>query len=183
MARITAGIAECRVSADPQDVLVALGLGSCVGVALFDPHASVAGLLHVMLPERPAAVEGPAARRAATTQDDPLTKYADSGVPELVAAVTRLGAVPWRLKAAIGGGAMMFKSVSSAGMNIGLRNAEAVAAVLQQMRIPLVATATGGTAGRTMSLYVDTGRVTVREAGGTETEIAVLSSVARAVTA
>ena len=158
---------------------MALGLGSCVGVALWDAQAQVAGLLHVMLPERPTAQESPCGRRALPAEDDPLTKYADTGVPELVAALGRKGAVPRRLKAAIAGGAMMFKSVSGRGVHIGTRNAEAVEAALRRLNIPLVAQAVGGTAGRTMSLYVDSGRVTAREAGGAETEIAVLGNPTR----
>ena len=35
----------------PEDVLITYALGSCVGVAIYDPVARVGGLLHYMLPE------------------------------------------------------------------------------------------------------------------------------------
>ena len=83
------------VSRDPDDELVALGLGSCIGVVMIDTPAHVAGLAHVMLPES-------GGERSAKG------KFADTAVPELLTRVLALGAVRDRLRVAITGGAAMF---------------------------------------------------------------------------
>ncbi len=49
MAEVLVRVAEYR-AARAGDVLVTLGLGSCVAVALHDAQAGVGGLAHVMLP-------------------------------------------------------------------------------------------------------------------------------------
>ena len=42
---------EIEVSKRAGDELVARGLGSCIGLALIDREAGVAGMAHVVLPE------------------------------------------------------------------------------------------------------------------------------------
>lgn len=149
---------ELAVSADPGDELVTIGLGSCIGVAVVDRGSAVAGMAHVMLPEAGADGEGPAG------------KYADRAVPALVAETERLGARRSRLEAVIVGGAQMFGRAIS-GLDVGARNAAAVKAALRRARIPLRAAEIGGAKGRTMRVYVEPARVTVKEAGGVETPL------------
>ncbi|MFP4036903.1 MAG: chemotaxis protein CheD, partial [Desulfobacteraceae bacterium] len=48
---ITVGVADMKVSSDPEVVLVTYSLGSCIGVAIHDAQAGVGGILHFMLPE------------------------------------------------------------------------------------------------------------------------------------
>ncbi len=150
---------ELAVSAMPQDELVSIGLGSCVGVALLDPASGVAGLAHVMLPEANAAYSAPA-------------KYADRAVPALVAQVERRGAQRGRLEAVLAGGAQMFGgSEGVEGLDLGMRNEAAVRAALALERIPVRAAATGGNRGRTVRVLPGSPRVTVKEAGGPEVEL------------
>ena len=42
---------ELAVSATPTDELVAVGLGSCIGLVIVDRSAGVAGLAHIVLPQ------------------------------------------------------------------------------------------------------------------------------------
>ena len=44
------GMADMNVAKD-KGILITLGLGSCVGIALYDPVVKVAGLAHCMLPD------------------------------------------------------------------------------------------------------------------------------------
>ena len=148
---------ELAVSRDPGHVLVSLGLGSCIGLALVDARTGVAGLAHVVLPD-------------SAGRDDKVGRFADRAVPELVSQLERLGAVRPRLKAVLVGGASMF-ALGSAGLDVGPRNEAAVREQLKALRIPIVANETGGNRGRTIRVTVDTGRVTSREAGGTEDEL------------
>jgi chemotaxis protein CheD len=148
---------EYAFSAGADDVLVSLGLGSCVGVALIDRGAQVAGLAHVVLP----AAEG---------RGDAPGKFADTAVPALLEAVEALGARRARLEAVLVGGASMF-SFGSAGLDIGQRNDAAVREELARLKIPVAAAETGGSAGRTVRVTVETGVVTAKSAGDSAVEL------------
>jgi chemotaxis protein CheD len=154
MTEISVRMGELATTADPDTVLVSIGLGSCIGLALVDAGVGVAGLAHIMLP---GPGEG-AARPPAT--------FADSGVRALVERVLELGARPARLSAAIVGGAQMFGSAGQ--LQVGARNEEAVRAALREARLPVAAAETGGSIGRTVRVYADDARVTSRAAGGSE---------------
>ena len=142
---------EMSISASSDDELVAIGLGSCIGLALLDRAAGVAGLAHVVLPESQGT-------------KGPEPKFADLAVPALLAAVQRAGARKERLEAVLVGGAKMF--ALGAGLDIGARNDAAVRAALGTQRIRIVATETGGNSGRTMRIAVGKGTVSVHVAGG-----------------
>ena len=132
------------------EVLAAVGLGSCIGVALVDTDAHVAGLAHVLLPE-------PASGREVTPG-----RYAITAVPALLEEMLRAGAKRERLVAKIAGGASMFPGLSATGVGaVGLRNAEAVRHALEQASIPLVGEDVGGTWGRTVHLQASDGAYVV----------------------
>jgi chemotaxis protein CheD len=151
---ISVRMGELAASADPGTVLMSIGLGSCIGVALIDPGARVAGLAHIMLP-------GPG-----DTASRPPGMFADSGVAALLESVLELGARRVRLTAVIVGGAQMFASTGK--LQVGTRNDEAVRLALRAARLPIGGQDTGGNKGRTIRVYVDEARVTAREAGGSE---------------
>jgi len=152
---------ELVVSDTPGDELVSIGLGSCIGLALVDRARSIAGLAHVMLPS--------ASSDAAN--DGQPGKYADQAVPALVAQAEELGARKVRLEAVLVGGAQMFKLGGGSALDIGARNDAAVREALAAARIPIRAEATGGSRGRTVRLHVGETRVTVKEAGGQDSEL------------
>jgi chemotaxis protein CheD len=158
MAETMVRMGELATSAVAGDVLVSLGLGSCIGLALLDRFTRVAGLAHVVLPDSGGA-------RA----DNPL-KFADHAVPTLVDRVVRAGGRRPRLEAALVGGASMFAGTTSA-LDVGQRNEAAVREQLKALRIPVLAAETGGKRGRTIRVHVDSARVTVREAGGSDHEL------------
>jgi chemotaxis protein CheD len=142
---------EIVVSAKGGEELVALGLGSCIGLALIDRAGSVAGLAHIVLPESRDGADGPG-------------KFADLAVPELLAQMRRAGARESRIEAVLTGGACMFALGSE--LDIGARNEAAVRSALSSLRISVAAAATGGNRGRTVRVTPDDCRVSVREAGG-----------------
>ncbi len=153
-AEIAVRMGEIAVSANPGDVLVSLGLGSCIGLALVDQRRGIAGLAHIMLPE-------------ALAGGGPVGKFADLAVPELVEQTVALGTARPMLKAVLVGGAQMFALGASGAMDIGVRNDTAVRAALAAQRIPVVAAETGGSKGRTIRV-VPGGVVLIKEAGGAE---------------
>ena len=151
-----ARMGEYAVSREAGSVLTALGLGSCIGLALLDRRTGVAGLAHIVLPTgHPSA-------------DDPPVKYAPTGVPHLIKELVALGARRPRLEAVLVGGASMFATSPSSGLEVGQRNEEAVREELGRARIPIVAAETGGSRGRTVRVYLDGCRVTAKVAGGKE---------------
>ena len=153
MGMIVVGMADLRVAKSP-DILTTLGLGSCIGITLYDKVHKVGGLAHVMLPTY-KGFEG-----------QNIAKFADSAIIELFKQVTRLGATKNSLVAKIAGGAHMFgHSQNSDIMKIGERNAKASLAILAQLGIPLHANDTGGTHGRTIELDTETGALKIKTVG------------------
>jgi len=159
--RIKVGVAEYAV-ASGESTLVTSGLGSCVGIALADTDAGVAGLAHAMLPsaenrESDAATDGGEGR--------PAGKYVDTAVPGLLEEMADRGADPVRIEARLAGGSAMFEFSSTDG-GVGERNVAATEAVLDEYDIPIVATDVGGDYGRSLTLEVPTGSLSVRRAHG-----------------
>lgn len=161
-------IGELVVSANPEDVLVAYGLGSCVVVCLYDPLVRVGGMLHALLPTNRAPFlsgvplrNGTPLRNGADTRP---TKFVDQGVPLLIAQVLDLGAKSFRLVARLCGGANMLAHTGLEGRadHIGQLNIQAAESALRSARVRLRASATGGRGGRTVKLHMADGRVTVK---------------------
>ena len=144
------GIAEYEVATDGA-VLTTSGLGSCVGVALHDPHSGVAGLVHVMMPSADEVDGG-----------DPA-KFADTGTELIVEEVTAAGADPDQLVAKLAGGSDML-DFSESGGGIGERNAAVVRETLQALEVPITAEDIGGDHGRSLRLESRTGDLVVKSA-------------------
>ncbi len=143
---IRVGMADYKVGKAP-DVIISYGLGSCIGISLYDPQSKVGGLLHIMLPDsiQSRASENPA-------------KFADTGIPLMVDEVVKLGAARSRLVAKIAGGSQMFAFANATDiMRVGARNADAVKRVLKELKIPLKAEDVGGNYGRTVQIDLQTG--------------------------
>ncbi|AMA72691.1 MULTISPECIES: chemotaxis protein CheD [Aneurinibacillus] len=148
---IKVGMADLNVAKSP-DRIRTTGLGSCVGVVLFDGQNKIGGMAHIMLPDSSLS-KGPLN----------VAKYADTAIPKLIEDMERAGANRRKLVAKLAGGAQMFAfSVASDTMRIGPRNVEACKQVLHEARIPIVAEDTGGNCGRTIELDSYTGILNVR---------------------
>ena len=151
---IKVGMADLNICHAP-DAITTLGLGSCVGVALYDKTTKIAGLVHVMLPDS-----------TKVRNNSNIAKFGDTGIRELLKRVVAAGASKPRLIAKIAGGARMFEvsGLSDVG-NIGARNAEAAKAILKELGIRLVAEDTGLNYGRTVELHCDTGEFYIKSVG------------------
>jgi chemotaxis protein CheD len=147
------------VSGARGDVLTSTALGSCIGLALIDRLRAVAGLAHIVLPACAAGRELPPEDEA---------RYADQAVPILLDRVICLGGRHHRLEAVLVGGAAMFSIEARIGHDIGHRNEVATRDALDRAGIPVRAAETGGCKGRTVRVFVGSGAVTVKEAGGQE---------------
>jgi len=152
--RIVVGMADCRVAADPESALVTYALGSCLGLAVYDPVARVGGLLPYMLPEPSIDPVGRAS--------NPY-KFADTGIPRLLEDVCERGASKRRLVICGAGAAQILDDKNI--FEIGKRNYLAARRLLWKYGLLLAGEAVGGTTCRTLSLEVASGRVVVQEAG------------------
>jgi chemotaxis protein CheD len=143
-------VADLKVgSAD--DILITIGLGSCVAIMLHDATVRIGGLAHVLLPS-------PALSRREVNP----AKSAQTAVPLLLEQMARLGASPRRITARIAGGASMFAALSAPGtVNMGERNVVATRNALMTHGIPIVAQDVGADYGRTVRFSVATGQVDV----------------------
>ncbi|MPL95032.1 MULTISPECIES: chemotaxis protein CheD [Clostridium] len=151
---VRVGIADAAVVSTP-DRLITLGLGSCVGIALYDKEKKIAGLVHIMLPD--------------STQFKNIVnpfKYADLGIEKLLSEMISLGCRKNNIICKIAGGASMFnfpdKKIIS---DVGKRNSLAVVEMLNKLSIPIIAEDTGGNKGRTMILESEDGAVTIKSIG------------------
>lgn len=147
---INVGMADFKTAKNP-DLLITAGLGSCIGICLFDPALKVGGMAHIMLPSANGSKTGN------------LAKYADTALELLIKEIMHLGGKKQRLRAKIAGGAQMFSFPGKqAVLNIGERNAEAVEKELIRLNIPILAADVGGSFGRTIYFAVGTGDLRVR---------------------
>lgn len=151
---IKVGIADLNLASDPGSVIT-IGLGSCIGIALYDKILKVAGLAHIMLPDS----------NQFKTVANPL-KFANLAIPILIKKMEEQGCRKRNIVAKIAGGASMFnftdKSIIS---DIGKRNAESVKRTLKEEGIPIIAEDIGGDKGRTMIISASDGKVTLKTVG------------------
>lgn len=151
---VKVGMADLNICKAP-DMLTTLGLGSCIGIALYDPVTKIGGLAHIMLPDS-----------TQMKNNQNIAKFADTGIEELVRRMVSIGASKQRLVAKIAGGAKMFEvSTGSSIGNIGERNAEASKKKLKELGIPLRAEDTGLNYGRTVELYTENGEFRIKSVG------------------
>jgi chemotaxis protein CheD len=149
---IIVGMADSAVAKKPAK-LTTLGLGSCVGISLYDKSTGVGGMVHIMLP----SIENARAK-------DNIDKFADTGIPALIDTMVEEGAYKHRTTAKIAGGASMFSFNSKTQLNIGERNVAATKDALKLLKIPIVAEDTGQNYGRTIVLDTENGELTVKSA-------------------
>lgn len=143
-----------------QDVLVTYGLGSCVGLGMWDPELHIAAMAHIMLPD---------SRQPRTRQEVNPAKFADTAVKAMLDHFPQLGVPIGRLQAKLVGGANMFafpgrNGGSEGALNIGQRNVNAVKDKLREFKIPIVGEDTGGSQGRSVEYYADSGLMHIRTA-------------------
>ncbi len=156
--KIIVGIADLVVVHNPA-VLVTIGLGSCVAVSFRDPVAKFGGLAHILLP----AIE------ESKNKDNPL-KFADTAIEKGVEMMLQKGCLKNRIETKIAGGASMF-SFKYADMQIGTRNVEAVRRKLKDLKLPIVASDTGGNYGRTIEFDIESGVMFIKSAFNGNKEI------------
>ena len=142
--------------------LVTLGLGSCIGLVIYDQVSKAVGMVHIMLPDSREAKNIPKPG-----------KFADTAVPLLLEELAKLGVNKSQLRAKMAGGAQMFTmpGKDSAIFSVGTRNVEATTKMLAEAGIRVVASDTGGSKGRSVEFNTETMKFTVKTLGSGTKEI------------
>jgi chemotaxis protein CheD len=159
---LTVGVGDCKITADPGVELITYALGSCIAVAVWDPVARVAGLLHFLLPD--SGID-----RTSGGRDTPF-RYADTGTPLLFRGAYDRGAEKRRMVVRIAGGAAVFDDGGI--FNIGQRNLAALRKILWKAGVLVQAEDVGGSVSRTVRLNNADGKFMIRCAGEQERELA-----------
>lgn len=156
---IIVGMADLNTCRD-KGGLTTLGLGSCVGIALYDPVSKVAGLAHCMLPDSKQI-----------QNNENKAKFVDTACAKILGDMMRMGARSDRIRAKLAGGAQMFGFTSTnEAMRIGDKNIKAAIEAMKYYNIPILARDVGETYGRTVELYAEDGRFVIKTIGhGTKT--------------
>ena len=158
---IKVGMADLNICREP-DCLTTIGLGSCVGVALYDSVTKITGLAHIMLPNSKEI-----------KNNSNIAKFADTGIAETLRLMEEAGAKRGRITAKIAGGACMFAFAmqSNDALNVGEKNVRSVKKVLEEFKIPILAEDTGLNYGRTIIIDSNTGILTIKAVGKPEKQI------------
>jgi chemotaxis protein CheD len=153
MAECIVGISDLKVSNNQEDVLITYALGSCIGVAVYDPLVRVGGLLHFMLPDSNLDVD-----KAKTNP----AMFADTGIPLLFKSCYRLGAEKHRMVVKVAGGASILDDTNF--FRIGQKNLTALRRIFWKNNILIDGEDTGMNHNRTISLRIADGVVKVKGA-------------------
>ncbi|ARD49318.1 chemotaxis protein CheD [Sporosarcina sp. P37] len=157
---VRVGIADMNIAKSPHTIRTS-GLGSCVGVVLYDSSKKISGMVHVMLPD---------SELGKSTKLN-VAKFADTGIHAMIELLKAEGVRPFSIKAKIAGGAQMFQFGSNDTIRIGPRNVEAVKKELNRYSIPIVSEDTGGSSGRTIEFDPETSILHVRTVNAGTQEI------------
>ena len=153
MSEIVVGISDLKVSNNANDILVTYALGSCMGIAIYDPVAKVGGLLHYMLPESSLdpkkATENPA-------------MFADTGIPLLFKSCYKFGADKKRMVVKAAGGASILND--SNFFRIGQKNITAMKKLFWKNNVLIENEDTGNNYNRTIYIHIATGKVFLKTA-------------------
>jgi len=160
MGDVVVGISDFKVSNKGDDVLVTYALGSCIAVAIYDPKVKVGGLLHYMLPDSSLDIT-----KAKATPG----MFADTGIPALLKYCYDLGAQKKTMIVKVIGGASILDDANF--FRIGQKNIMAVRKMFWKNNVMINGEDTGSNYNRTVRLEINTGKVFVRQSGGSLREL------------
>ena len=155
---IVVNLGELFVTRDPSAVLACVGLGSCIAVCIYDTLSKTGGMAHIVLPQSNGTFS-------------PSAKFADIAIPLLLEQMSNQGAYRRRLTVKLVGGARMGLLNNHVASSIGEKNAEAVKSLLNREGVSVAAADVGGNHGRSVKLYLSTGKVIVKNIGSEGREL------------
>jgi chemotaxis protein CheD len=125
-------------------------VGSCVAVFLWDERRRLGGMNHYLLPREPKP-------------EAPSPRFGESAVRMLVEKLAALGSEPGDLVAKVFGGAHVFGTAPRESNHLGKQNVDLAFEELERLRIPVMASAVGGSRGRRLMANTTDGAAWVKE--------------------
>ena len=155
---VKVGMADMKLCEPPKGITT-VGLGSCVGIVLYDVRTKLCAMIHIMLPDS-----------TKNKNNSNRAKFADTAIADMLEMMKKKGSAKSNIVAKIAGGAQMFGSGTEKLdiMRVGERNVEAVKAILGSLNIRIMAEDTGLNYGRTIVFYPEDGRLVIRAVGKPE---------------
>lgn len=153
MSIINIGIGEWAVSTNKDDTLKTYALGSCIAVLIYDKNISMAGMIHIALPD------------SGIDPGKSLVQpgyFADTGLPRMIEEMKKRGAIRNHLWLKLAGGASVMDPSNL--FDIGKRNILAVKRIMWKSSLGPIAEDTGGVISRTVSMKVFDGETTIHSA-------------------
>ncbi|MPM53196.1 Chemoreceptor glutamine deamidase CheD [bioreactor metagenome] len=144
---IMVGIGDCAIARSPVKIKTS-GLGSCLGITLYDREEKIGGLLHTMLPNI----------KDRRIKDNPA-KFTDAGIEYLLDEIIKRGGSGKKLEAKIVGGAGMFENSC---LNIGKRNIKSARETMEKLGLSVIAEDTGKNYGRTVIFNTFNGEILIK---------------------
>ena len=141
------------VSNNPDEVLEARGIASCVVVCVHDPQARAGGIAYIMMP-------------TSLVEDErcPAGAFADKAVRTLMSQMAVKEAEVANCQVTLVGGAEMLGAMlSDAVSGLGRRNIQAVESLLRTRRMGVTNRQLGGHRARDVGLRIADGQIVVAE--------------------
>ncbi|HOJ13129.1 MAG TPA: chemotaxis protein CheD [Deltaproteobacteria bacterium] len=142
---------EMYFGTDPARVVTVLG--SCISIVMYHRPTSTSSMSHALMPERSCS------RKRAVAGD--AFVFVDSSIAWMLEQFSRMGIDKKDLEVKIFGGSDMFQDArkGNEALAVGKKNVMTALRVLQQHGISPTAWNVGGTKGRKVVFYTDTGDV------------------------
>jgi chemotaxis protein CheD len=128
---LSAGIGEYKIG--KKTLMEVMGIGSCIGVVLYDASTGICGIAHVLLPGASKSGE---------------TKYAETAIEKMLEDMIKQGARRRKIVSKFAGGAQVFKHMNLDILKVGDKNAISVEETLIKKNIPILKKDVGGEVGR-----------------------------------
>ncbi|MBF0197832.1 MAG: chemotaxis protein CheD [Planctomycetes bacterium] len=145
---IVVDVGDMKTSNHPDEMIRTYALGSCIGMTAYDPKLKLGALLHYKLPRE----------MGQKTKQNPYS-FGNTGIPLLLNTMLEMGAQKKTLQLFICGAAKEIEGKCI--FDVGLKNYQLCSRLLKKNGYHLNGMDIGGQEARTMSLYLDTGKVTI----------------------
>lgn len=159
---VNVGIGDVKFGTHPM-ILETRGLGSCVGVTMYDPTKKIGGLAHIMLPN---------SNPSETITDTTKLRYANYALPFMVGKMILMGCFKENIVGKLVGGASMFKR-NSPTLDIGKKNIEAVRKFFHENSLSIVSQHVEGVVGRSLFFDLNNGKVFIKIYGKNKQEFEI----------
>jgi len=158
--RIEVSMSEMKIAKAP-GVMITRGLGSCLGITIYDSIKKIGAMAHPMLPDIDKA----------KIKSNPF-RFVNSVINKMVEDLQKQGCLKRNLVAKLFGGAHMFSFIAQDSiLNVGERNIDMAKSVLQNQGIKIAAEELRGSIGRTIELNLENGKVNIKTISCEEKEV------------